>query len=223
MRSQFETTAKIDTTAEPRKAAPPVYAIVAQNTATVPVYDRGPRIIIVPQAFERDRVNSRASVDTYIYDDDDDVAPPRRYTVAPAVRATPRWAPRAEPERVERPYVAPLPRRVETPAKLRTETRTVRHIDMSKPNAEPPPQPVPQPPSPRRAVLSAPPMPAEGPTPIRPTPSFDSKMDSKLGAKAEADVSTAAVPAEGDETPPPAEITADSPPPGYTPPAKHPN
>jgi hypothetical protein len=103
----------------------------------------------------------------------------------------------------------------------RPEKRTVRHIDMSKPKAEPAAESIPQPPSPRRAVLSAPPMPAEGPTPIRPTPRFDSKP----GAKAEAPKFEALTdaPANAGETPPPAEITADQPPPGYTPPAKIPN
>jgi hypothetical protein len=42
----------------------------------------------------------------------------------------------------------------------------------------PPRSDTPSPPSgPRRAVLSAPPPPAEGPTPIRPTPRFSSKID----------------------------------------------
>jgi hypothetical protein len=203
-------------------AAVPVDAVVAQNTASVPSYDRGPRIIIVPQALERDRVNSRASVDTNVTEDDDDVAPPRRNTTAPSVRTTPRWGAQPEPRRIEKPYVAPPPRRVETPATHEPlpEKRTVRHIDMSKPKAEPAAEPVPQPPSPRRAVLSAPPMPAEGPTPIRPTPRFDSKIDSKFGAKAEAPTDA---PSDAGETPPPAEITADQPPPGYTPPAKRSN
>jgi hypothetical protein len=194
-------------------------------------YERGPRIIIVPQAGDRmdrsstDRGNSRASIDRDVYEDDDDIAPVRK--LAPPVRATPRWAPNPESKRTE-PYVAP-PRRVETPVKSRIETRQeirneprrVRHIDMSKPKAkaesevEIPQPPIPQPPSPRRAVLSAPP-PAEGPSPIKPTPRFGT---SALGAKAEA-----AKPAEppADQTydsPPPAEITADSPPLGYTPPA----
>jgi hypothetical protein len=193
------------------------YAVMAQNTVSVLNYDRGPRIIIVPQAGD-DRTSSRASARRY-EDDDDDLAP--RRDIAPPVRTTPRWAPRAEPQRNERPYVAP-PRRVEAPAKSRSEQRTVRHIDMSKPKAEPKVEaPIPQPPSPRRAVLSAPPPPAEGPTPVRPTPRFDSSLGSKaqnLGAKAEAPAN----PVETDltnDSPPPADITADQPPPGYTPPA----
>jgi hypothetical protein len=126
---------------------------LADASVVVPAYTRGPRIIHVPQATERnERLNSRASV-THdpAYDGDDDITPPPRRQIAP-----------------------PPPRRAETPAKPRSETRTVRHIDMSKPKAE---SPVPQPPSPRRAVLSAPRLP---------------------------------------------EITADTPPPGYTPPAAPP-
>jgi hypothetical protein len=108
---------------------------LADASVVVPAYTRGPRIIHVPQATERN--------------DDDDLAPPRRSEPAPQ--------PRAEP-------------------------RAVRHIDMSKPKAAPkaelkPEPPVPQPPSPRRAVLSAPRL---------------------------------------------SEITADTPPPGYTPPAAPP-
>lgn len=188
--------------AVPSADARPEYRIaasvrMADASVVVPVYTRGPRIIHVPQAFERnERVNSRASV-THdpAYDDDDDIAPPPRRQVAPPMRATPRWTPHRE--------AAPPPRRSEPAPKPRTEPRTVRHIDMSKPKAEPP---VPQPPSPRRAVLSAPPLPAEGPTPIRPTPKF--------GMKAEAGEKFAA--------PRVPEITADTPPPGYSPPAAAP-
>lgn len=205
----------------------PATIVLAQNTASVLSYDRGPRIIIVPQAADR----SRASIERAVDGDEDDVTP--RRDVAPPIRATPRWAPRTE-TRVEKSYVEP-PRRVETPIKSRTETRSesrqekrvVRHIDMSKPKAkaelrEEAETPIPQPPSPRRSVLSAPPPPAEGPTPIKPTPKFDSKLDSKpdskLGARAESTQLTEPPQGVG-ETPPPAEITADQPPPGYTPPA----
>jgi hypothetical protein len=104
----------------------------------VPAYTRGPLIIHVPQAFDRnERLNSRASVthDPAYTDDDDDTAPPSRRQAAPPVRTTPRWTP---------------------------QPRAVRHIDMSKPKTAPkaelkPEPPVPQPPSPRRAVLNAPP------------------------------------------------------------------
>lgn len=202
-------------------AQTPAYTVVAQNIVSVLNYDRGPRIIIVPQAGDRDeRTSSRGSVNPgRTEDDDDDIAPARRGIAPPPVRATPRWAPRAEPQRNEKPYIAAPPRRAETPARPRSEPRTVRHIDMSKPKAErPAPEapPIPQPPSPRRAVLSAPPPPAEGPTPLRPTPRFDSK----LGSKAEAPANPAETPVDlTNDSPPPADITADQPPPGYTPPA----
>jgi hypothetical protein len=200
----------------PQKAP---YAVMAQNTVSVLNYDRGPRIIIVPQAGDRDeRANSRASTNSGRYNVDDEEIAPRRQITAPPPRTTPRWMPRAEPQHIEKPYVATPSRRVETPARPRMETRTVRHIDMSKPKAEPKIEapPIPQPPSPRRAVLSAPPPPAEGPTPIRPTPRFDSG----LGSKAEAPANPVEPAADlTNDSPPPADITADQPPPGYTPPA----
>jgi hypothetical protein len=165
---------------------------LADASTVVPAYTRGPLIIHVPQAFDRnERLNSRASVthDPAYTDDDDDIAPPTRRQPAPPVRATPRWTP---------------------------QPRAVRHIDMSKPKTAPkvelkPEPPVPQPPSPRRAVLSAPPLPAEGPSPVRPMPKF--------GAKAEA---TKAEAGEKFAAPRLPEITADTPPPGYSPPAAPP-
>ena len=172
---------------------------MADASAVVPAYTRGPRIIHVPQAFDRnERLDSRASVthDPAYKDDDDDIASPPRRQAAPPVRATPRWTPQRE-------IAPPPPRRSEPVPKPRAEPRTVRHIDMSKPKAEPA---LPQPPSPRRAVLSAPPLPAEGPSPIRPIPKF--------GVKAEAGEKFAA--------PRVPEITADTPPPGYSPPAAPP-
>lgn len=212
--------------ADEPEAAPIVLAQVLN-------YDRGPRIIIVPQANGRiDR--SRASISRDVEEDDDIPQAPVR---------TPRWAPRSESKSYEPKPTVEAPRRVETPVKSRQETRPetrseprkVRHIDMSKPKAkaetraEPeadiPQLPIPQPPSPRRAVLSAPPPPAEGPSPIKPTPKFDAKLDSQSSARAESatpfDTSTPfdtpSSTAVG-ETPPPGDITADSPPPGYTPP-----
>lgn len=190
----------------------PAYKIVASvrmadASAVVPAYTRGPRIIHVPQAFDRnERLDSRASVthDPAYTDDDDDLAPPRRQA-APPVRTTPRWTPHRE-------VAPPPPRRSEPVPKPRAEPRTVRHIDMSKPKAEPKAEPaLPQPPSPRRAVLSAPPLPAEGPSPIRPIPKFGVKAEA---AKAEAGEKFAA--------PRLPEITADTPPPGYSPPAAPP-
>jgi hypothetical protein len=176
------------------EAVPPEYKIAARvrmadASVVVPSYDRGPRIIHVPQRGERnERVIDRASVDRDDPDlsnneDDYEATPPRRRVAPPPVRTTPRWAPRREALAPPKPV-----RRADLP-KFRTEA------------------PVPQPPSPRRAVLSAPPPPAEGPTPIRPTPRF--------GSKAEAGEMSAA--------PRAAEITADMPPPGYTPPLAAPH
>jgi hypothetical protein len=108
---------------------------LADASAVVPAYTRGPLIIHVPQATERN--------------DDDDLAPPPRRQIAPPVRATPRWTPHRDE--------APPPRRSEPTPQPRAEPRAVRHIDMSKPKAEAKAEPsAPQPPSPRRAVLSAP-------------------------------------------------------------------
>jgi hypothetical protein len=145
----------------------------AQASNNTPHYERGPRIIHVPQPGERnDRVNDRASVNdrdepAATSDDDDEAASPPRRRVAPLSRTTPRWPSRSDP---------PLPpqRRSDTP---------------------------PPPPGPRRAVLSAPP--AEGPTPVRPTPRYNSKADS------------------GDKFGTPRDITSSPPPPpvGYSPPA----
>lgn len=190
--------------------------------AQVMNYERGPRIIIVPQSSDR---TDRASVDHAIDDDDYDAAVARRAAVPPPVRTQPRWGAQSKT-----PPMEIAPRRAETPAKprseVRQEKRVVRHIDMSKPKARTNSEaetkdeadlPVPQPPGPRRTVLSAPPPPAEGPTPIRPTPKFDATTNPKLGARAESPAPLDPPPAVG-ESPPPAEVTADQPPPGYTPP-----
>src|SRR5437879_3763438 len=66
----------------------PATIVLAQNTALVLNYERGPRIIIVPQAGDRagdriDRGSRRASIDRGVYVDDDIAPPP--------VRTTPRW------------------------------------------------------------------------------------------------------------------------------------
>lgn len=125
------------------------------NTADAPHYERGARIIHVPQSGEReDRSNVNERDEPAASNDDaaEKIAPP-----APR-RATPR--PRSD---------APLP----------------------------------PPPGPRRTVLSAPPPPAEGRSPIRPTPRFNSKID----------------PAERFGAPGDLTITPSTPPPGYTPPA----
>lgn len=153
-------------------AAPPAVAYV------IPSYERGPRIIHVPQPDDA-RGHRTSNVSD---EDDEEVAPPPRRRAAPPPRTTPRWPP--QPEIARKP---------------------VRQIAITKsrPIDPPAPRPVSQPPGPRRAILSAPPPPAEGPTPIRPTPNF--------GAKAQAGEQFAA-PRE------PA-ITEDSPPAGYSPPA----
>jgi hypothetical protein len=157
----------------------PVYAAIP----TIPSYYRGPRIIHVPQPDD-----ARASRTSNVPDEDDEaVAPPPRRRVAAPVRTTPRWPPRRE--------AMPLPK----PPRQIANTKS-RIVDA-------PVRPAPQPPGPRRAVLSAPPPPAEGPTPIRPTPKFETK----LGARAEAGEKFAA--------PRQPAVTEDTPPPGYTPPA----
>ena len=124
------------------------------NGANTPNYQRGARIIHVPQPGGRDQrasVNERDEPALSPKHDEEKAAPapPRRRIVAPprlTSRTTPRWA----PQRTEQ---SPPPQR--------------------RSDAPPPP-----PPGPRRAVLSAPPPPAEGPTPIRPTPRFNAKADS---------------------------------------------
>ena len=55
----------------------PATIVLAQNTASVLNYERGPRIIIVPQAVDR----SRASIERDVDEGDDDIAP--RRIVAP--------------------------------------------------------------------------------------------------------------------------------------------
>lgn len=155
----------------------------APNATYAQNYERGAKIIHVPQPGERnDRANVRASVnerdDPAVADDDHDdevdaAPPPRRRVSPPATQTAPRWP----SQRSETP--PPQQRRSDAP---------------------PPP-----PPGPRRAVLSAPPPPAEGPTPIRPTPRFNSKADS--GEKFDQPRDPALTPS----TPPP--------PAGYSPPA----
>ncbi len=89
--------------------------------------------------------------------------------------------------------VAPPPRRrMAPPPQQRSNAPPKRQSD-----APPPP------PGPRRNVLSAPPPSAEGPTPIRPLPRFNSNADG------------------GDKFGPPRDpaVTSNTPPPGYTPPA----
>lgn len=187
--------AAIVTEAAAAEAEPaPVVVRMAQLAVTQPYmfdYERGPRIIHVPQPGERtaSRPAARASIERRpsppAIDEDDDediieaVPPPRPRAVAPAkprVAATP-----------------PQPPAAITPRwKLRSES----------------PPPPPPPPGPRRAVLSAPPPSAEGPTPLRPTPRFDTKAEK--GQKFAAPVEPAArVPV----------VSESQPPLGYSPPA----
>lgn len=123
-------------------------------TAYTPRYQRGARIIQVPQAGERD--------EPAVTDDDavEEVAPP------PPRRVTPR----------------PKPRSDAAPASKRRS-----HA----------------PPGPRRNILSAPPPPAEGPSPLLPTPPFNSKIE----------------PVERFASPGGLIVSPTTPPPGYTPPA----
>lgn len=160
-------------------------------------YERGPRIIHVPQPSERSarQPAARASLErrpepaaTEEDDEEEFLAPPpprprvvmpKPRMAAPPPDKTPRW-------------------------KLRSET---------------PPAP---PPIPRRAVLSAPPLSADGPTPLRPTPRYDTKAadsgDKFAGPRAPA----AAAPVVSETQPPlgySPPVTPE-PPPGYAPPAE---
>jgi hypothetical protein len=121
----------------------------ALNCAT-PHYQRGPHIIHVPQAGAKnsdDPTNNRASID-----DRDE----------PAV---------ANDDDEEE--AAPPPRRRVAPAPQRQDDSPPRP---RAPRWQPRSDAL-QPAGPRRAVLSAPPLAAEGPTPIRPIPRFNSKAD----------------------------------------------
>lgn len=182
--------------------AAPVIIRMAQLATVQPYmldYERGPRIIQVPQQGERgqDRGNvrtvsrpaPRASVErrpepAVVEEDDDDedvvVAPPMRPRAA-----TPK--PRVAAPTPPQPPAAITPR-----WKLRGETPST-----------PPPS------GPRRAVLSAPPSNTAGPTPLRPTPNFDNK-----GADRGEKFTSPRAPA-----PPAAVVSETQPPLGYSPPA----
>ena len=123
-------------------------------TAYTPSYERGVRIIQVPQVGERDEPAATNE------DAVEGVAPP-----APR-RVTPRPKPRSD--------AAPV---------------TKRHGSA--------------PPGPRRNILSAPPPPAKGPSPIFSTPPFNSKIE----------------PIERFASPGGLIVSPSTPPPGYTPPA----
>jgi hypothetical protein len=108
-----------------------------QNVAYAPLYERGPRIIQVPQASPRASANDRdMPAATNDDDDDDDVAP-----AAPVRRVTP---------------------------------KPIRRIDTTPPRGS---DLAPAPAAPRRVLLSPPPLPTEGPTPIRPLTRNNSSPD----------------------------------------------
>lgn len=178
---------------------------VSANAPTAPYmldYQRGPRIIHVPQPGEsaQERSNDRAvkrpaarasverrpepAVTADEEDDDVDVAPP-----------PPPPRPRAPLPKPRAAAAPPQPPAAITPRwKLRSET--------------PPPPPPPLPSGPRRAVLSAPPLGTFGPTPIRPTPRFDAKAEQAEKFAAPSEPAT-----------PSSEVSETEPPVGYTPPA----
>lgn len=156
-------------------------------------YQRGPRIIHVPQPGEAARPATGANLDRRpepaVTDDDDDdnevAAPPP----------------------LPRPRVSvPKPRAVATPPQPPAAV-----APRWKLRNEPPPASEPPPLGPSRAVLSAPPPSADGPTPMRPTPRFDGKAAS--GEKF-------AIP--GEPARPSPMISETSPPIGYTPPTTPP-
>ncbi len=118
----------------------------ALNNAYAPIYERGPRIIHVPQHGERDEPDAAGN------DDNELATPPPRH------RTTPRESLRGD--------------------------------------ASPPP------PDPRRNVQSAAPLPAEGPTPIRPTPRFNAKAN-EIDKSSTPDNAAAA----SEPSPPPADNT----------------
>ncbi len=154
-------------------------------------YQRGPRIIHVPQPGEATKPAPGANLDrrpepaVTDHDDDDDNA-----VVAPP---PPLPRPRAS---------APKPRAVATPPQPPAAV-----APRWKLRNEPPPSPEPPPSGPSRAVLSAPPPSANGPTPMRPAPRFEGKATS--GEKS-------AIP--GEPARPAPMISETSPPIGYTPP-----
>jgi hypothetical protein len=194
------------------EAAPAVIRMaqlaVSTNAPAAPYmldYQRGPRIIHVPQPGEgtqertqertTDRAvkkpTARASVErrpepsVTADDEDDDVE------VAPSPPPRPR-APAPKPRAAAAPLQPPA---AITPRwKLRSDT---------------PPPPPPPLPGPRRAVLSAPPLGTFGPTPIRPTPNFDNKAADRN--------EKFVAPREPVASPP--IVTESQPPLGYSPPA----
>lgn len=180
--------AEVPAAANAAQPAPVRLAQAAVGQTNSLDYQRGPRIIHVPQPGDASRPATGTSSDrrsepavTDDNDDDDEVvAPP-----LPRPRVS---APKSRAVATPQPPAAVTPR-----WKLRN--------DPSPPPPEPPPS------GPRRAVLSAPPPAAEGLPPLRPTPRFDGKAAS--GEKF-------AIP--GEPARPSPMISETSPPIGYTPP-----
>jgi hypothetical protein len=196
-----------------------VTPIGAQVIAYAPSYQRGPRIIHVPQpgdyaapepAKPAKLTKPRASVrDDYddavdLKDDTDveDIAPP---------------PPRKRVTRRTPAYEKPAPRTRPAP---RWQPHAKRQIEAA-------PTPPALPPGPPRAVLSAPPpTPMGGLTPIRPTPNFGAKdstkadpadgtkIDSKDAHAENKDEASDKFALPGDES-----AATPRPPPGYTPPS----
>ena len=172
----------------------PVVVRMAQLAPASPVYmldyERGPRIIHVPQPGERAsaavRPVSRASVsrEEPEVEEDDEIVEPAPQPAAPSSKKKIR--------------VIPMQRQVSAPPVPDKAPRWKMRTD-----APPPP-----PSGPKRAVLSAPPPGAEGPTPIRPTPRFESNAEG--AARFAAPIEPA--PSAADTEPP-------LPPLGYSPPA----
>ena len=123
----------------------------AVTVVNAPVYSRVPRIIHVPQADDRE----------------EEAAPPPRRRVAPAPRMQ---EPRLQESRPQEPR--PQESHLQEPRVQDDIPRPRAPRWQLRSDAPPPP-----PQGPRRAILSAPPLPAEGPTPIRPTPRFGVKAD----------------------------------------------
>lgn len=151
--------------------------VATADVIYTPPYYRGPRIIHVPQPGERqNRVNDRASTG--------DREEPILFT-----------------EDDDDEEAAPTPRRRVEKPKPRANAAPARATPRWKSRSDAPPPPPPT--GPRRAVLSAPPPSAVGPTPIRPTPRFETRAE----------------PGEKFAPPTDTEVTATVPPRGYTPPA----
>jgi hypothetical protein len=177
--------------------AAPIVVRMAQLAPMSPLYrldyERGPRIIHVPQPGERtsDRAAARpvsrasASHEPDVEDEDDEIVEVAPQPPAPASKKKVR--------------VIPMQRQASVPPRAHDKAPRWK----LRSDAPPPP-----PSGPKRAVLSAPPPGAEGPTPIRPTPRFESSAE---GA------ARFASPIESE--PPRLEAESPLPPLGYSPPA----